>query len=801
MDRNLRKKIILLSISFIAISLAFSYLVIRDFSHPLAGNINDDNVWEYMGFYIAKNLSFSPFPQINFSNNQVFYPYGINSVLQPWGIEQSGFYAIFYLLFGIGPWLQIYYLLSVLITALGTSFLLIRDYGLVRASVAGLTISFFNYYAIHKYPSHFSLAVIHWMVFSFLADFLIAKRIVLRQYVSLRLILVRLCLLMLSLGQDLGYITGFALLSFTVSNGFIAVLIGYRYTQKEFAIAKSFKTLIHSYLTEFSTYFRSCLALIGLSVIATYLYLPLAFQIAKEAKSLDFSQIFFGAWWANPLRLLIPFLPGINPVQMNIDRRLLGDLTETPFDGMVGWSFLILGTVGLWQSRKQITPYIPLILIFLICLFYHPVLFPTLKIFPWFSFNRAGGRCTIIYPIIFTLFSLNVNFNSLRLPYRNLLSGLLVCLACAEVYTAYSFKFSYQPYAFDKNFFAYMNYVKQQPGEAVLDWPFCAGTAGIFCPYWNLNGGIYAQRRFHEKKVMGQYFARVHPSQIQPYLQAGWDKMFSPNNPDVIKATRETRCFNENQWSFFSEFFKFNDFAGINLYVDLLPEECVKEFYQRFGNPVMETKSPGVGRVQFIPKSPKLRSQVNPALGASLKFGSSFDAEPNLNFSESDLLKFQLPEGSIVEGLGKLETDAKGYWRWSMGSQTFIKFKLSEYLPLEVSFKFINSMANQNVVVKANGVPLQKILGLEKGEIINSSLKFKGIPGWNYVIFSYLDGNNNQISVSSEDRSRPAVKFTQLVISHWSLVVSNWNKLIPHSQFSIPNSQFPVPPKIKNAQT
>jgi hypothetical protein len=128
---------------------------------------------------------------------------------------------------------------------------------------------------------------------------------------------------------------------------------------------------------------------------------------------------------------------------------------------------------------------------------------------------------------------------------------------------------------------------------------------------------------------MGQYFGRLHPSQIEPYLQAGWDKLFFPDSSDVSKATRQARCFRPAEWSFFTDFYKLNDFAGINLYVDLLPEDCVGEFYTRFGTPAAETLVPGAGRVKFIAKSPELRNRVNLPLGAKLKF------EPRLDLSES----------------------------------------------------------------------------------------------------------------------------------------------------------------------
>jgi hypothetical protein len=627
---NLNQKFVSIIAIFISITFAFSLIIIKDFSFPLTGwvgvgtdrYLNHDYVdlQEYTGYYLAKNLSFNPFPKLDLFNNQSFYPYGINSVFQPWSIEKDYFYAILYLFFGIGSWLQIYYVLSVAIAAIGTFILLQRDYGLARATGAGFIVSFGNFYAINKYPQHLQYAVIHWVVLSVIADFLIVKRIALRQPLSLRLILLRACLLFLSFGHDFGYIAGLALMSFAVSILFIAGLIGYRYLRGEFKLREGIRRLLETYKNDFFTHPRICLGLISISIIATYLYFPLALQVAKEAKSFDFTTISFDSFWANPLRLLIPFFPFINPTRGDY-QRFLSDLPESIGDSSPGWFLVIVGTLGLCQTRKRIIIFIPLLIIFLLCLFYHPVFFPTLKIFPWFAFNRAGGRSTIVYPVILSIFALHTNFSRLRLRKRQLVTGLLVLIASIELCTAYSFKLEYQPASLDQSFFTYMEYVKKQPGEAVLDLPFCiAGSgAGGICPYYLYNSGIFTLRRFHEKKVMGQYFGRLHPSQVKPYLEAGWDKLFFPDS----KESRQARCFNEAEWSFFTDFFKLNDFAGINLYVDRFPENCLNEFYDRFGNPAVETVIPDAGKVQFIPKSSELRKQVNLSLGTKVKLETS----------------------------------------------------------------------------------------------------------------------------------------------------------------------------------
>lgn len=610
-------------ITIFIIALAFSYLIIQDLSTPLTGG-SDIDLWEYTGFYFSKNLSFSPFPHLSFINNQSFYPYGTNAVFQPWSIERDSYFAVMYSLFGFGSWLKLYYLFSLVLIAIGTSILLVRDYGVYKSIGAGLLMSFFNFYAVHKYPYHLNISITHWLVFNLVLDFLIVRRIVLKQYLSLKIILLRICLLILVLGLELGYLAGFALMSFTISSFYIIILTFYRRSKtKEQPLIKCIYSKSKSLRTEFliQPYIHTLLLL--LILIISYYYLPLVFQISKEAKSFNFTGITMGAWWASPLRLFIPYIPGIDPGQP-IFEQIFRDSPEGFGAASPGWFLLIIGSIGLWQARKKII-FVPLLIILLLCLFYNPADFPTLKIFPWFTFNRVGGRATVIYPVIFTIFALHINYERWKPLLKKIITFLLVLLACTEIYTAYSLKVAYyQTSTLDKNFFSYMTFVKQQPGEAVLDWPFCvAGGNGLgldnLCPYVFKNGAVFALRRFHEKKVIGQSFSRLHPSQLQPYLQAGWDKLFFPNSPDLAQATQQNRCFRSDEWTFFTDFYKFNDFAGINLYTDLIPQNCIDEFYKRFGFPSIETHLVEVGKVVFITKLPELK-QVNLALGKNLKF-------------------------------------------------------------------------------------------------------------------------------------------------------------------------------------
>ncbi len=316
-------------LAFISTTIAFSCFVIKDFSGPLSGlaglgpeiGVNHDyvDVQEYKGFYFAKNLNFNPLPHLNLINNQVFYPYGINSVFNPWSIEGDSFYALLYRVFGPGPWLQIYYLFTVLLTAIGTFLLLKPGYGVARAGGAGFLVSFGNVYAVNKYAHHLPLSEAHWVTLGLITDFLIVKRIVLREHVSLRLILVRSCLLLLTLGHDLGYIAGFGLMSFTVSLLFVFVLLIHRYLKQEFRL-DAFQKELKTYRRDVFTYLGQCLVLLCLNIIVAYLYLPLVIQIAVEASKFDVSEV--DIYWVNPLRLLIPFIPGIEQLDSNFEKNI-----------------------------------------------------------------------------------------------------------------------------------------------------------------------------------------------------------------------------------------------------------------------------------------------------------------------------------------------------------------------------------------------------------------------------------------------------------------------------------------------
>lgn len=611
-------------IFFGLLTLLYGLFFVRNFSGPLAEiNAGDTDQWDYMGYYVAKNLSFTPLPHINWVNDQTFYPYGTNHVFQGWAFEQNFWYAICYRFLGNGPWLNMYYLLSLFWLSSGTYLLLQKNYGPLRAMLAGFLICFFNFYALNKYPGHYAYAIIHWTVLSMLTDFLLTRQVVLRERISLRFLLVKGLLLTLCLGHDVGYILGYALSSFTLNALFVAAVIGWRLFRSPGKPAQQISQMIIRWQQEFKSHARLCIALIAAMVVLALLYVPLLIEVATQANSFVFTDRFAGGHgWVHPLRLLMPYLPGFNPANNQLGAHL-HDMSEGNGAGSAGWFLLILGILGFWDTRKPIRwAYVPFLIFGVMHALYHPIQAPILQIFPWDRFNRIPSRVTIAYPVILILFALHWNG---RL--RPIFMAGLVMIGLIEAYSVYSFRYQLKPYYFSESFEPYMNQVKQQPGEAVLDWPFCVtGGNGIgamdgLCPLYNRTNTLYALQRFHGKKTVGQYFGRLHKTQVEPFLKAGWPSLLNhADREEFLIANQLTTCLTDQQWRFFEQFYQYNDFAGINLCIDLLPKSCVENFYKHFGRPVATTEVPGAGRIVFIPKSAGIRKSLNPSLGQSIQF-------------------------------------------------------------------------------------------------------------------------------------------------------------------------------------
>jgi hypothetical protein len=585
-------------LALVPLVVVVALVVVKQLHGPLV-DAEDTNQYEFCGFYLGEHLRFSPLPTIELHVDEVFYPYGVNAVFQPWVLERDLLYAVFTRWFGAGPWLALHVLASFAIAAFGSAALLHRDFGFARASFVGFVAGFASYYAVHKYPLQISLCITHWTMIGFVADFVVLHRVWREKAIGAHLVLFRIALLFLALGQELGYIAGLSFTSFALTWPVVIVLARRNGRIRVANVHAGIRELLaHPLLT------GALLALLGIGVL---LYFPLALTIARAAR--EFGDVpSGGSWWAHPARLLDPWLPFVHPASPAA--RVVFGKPEGIGEGSPGVFLVIVAILGAAHGvrKREIWPILPLVVFFVLAIPFHPESFPTLKIFPWFAFHRVGGRTTLAYPIACALLGMYVPWTSLRSA-RPRLTTALALLGAAELVTAYAVHASaWSPAPVDDRFDAFMRTVREAPGEAVLDWPFCvAGGNGVgnaqLCPYYFRNNTIYANRRFHRKKVMGQYFGRLTESQIAPYVKAGWPALFDPEPPGFPRSQRQSRCFTDDEWVFFSDFYEKHDFAGIDIYVDMLAPGCAEKMYEHFGPPIAETTLVGAGRVTFVRKT------------------------------------------------------------------------------------------------------------------------------------------------------------------------------------------------------
>ena len=596
----------------------FAKFVVQDLRAPLVGP-GDLSLWERQNAYVARNLSWMPLPRLDFRNDQLFYPYGGNNVFQPWVFELHLAAGAARRLLGPWGWCQLYFLLSVTLAALGSFLLLVRDHGAWRAAAAALVVSFGNCYAIAKYAGHLAVACVHWTTLSLLADFVILQRLVARRPWSARLLLLRTFLLWAGLGLELGYVAGIgltsALVTALVATGVVCQRCGWSGRGLRAAAA----AIGHDLAASSRAHPVQVAGLAALTVLAAWLYVPLVVQVWLAAQEFSFAGTNASFWWASPLRLLHPILPGLNPLTHG---ELFHDQPEGVFAASPGLGLLLLALVGVAVGRRRLAAGVPALALLLLFLSYHPQRFRYLSALPWFAFARVTDRFSVAYPVLLTTLALLAPAR-LRWRGRVVVAGL-VALVAVEMGTAYRSNLARKrDYPrLDASFTALMDAVRQTPGEAVFDWPFCvAGGNGVgtgsLCCFYHYQAGLAVLQAFHEKKVVGAYFGRLHRQQIQPYLDAGWPRLFFPDRRSPMEAQRQRRDFQPDEWQFLERFVRLGDFSGVLLHVDLLPEATVAGFHARFGAPVAAASTP-FGRMEFIPKPAAWRRDTNVAAARHL---------------------------------------------------------------------------------------------------------------------------------------------------------------------------------------
>lgn len=610
--------------TFILLIICFYLLVVQDISFLFFGMENFDLFQTEQTFYdFHRNFHFENFlPKWNLFHDLTAYPYGNSHALQSWMIEMNLFYTFCKYLFNTSlGYAQIYYIISITISTFGSFFLLRNTFGDKKSFIFPIFVIFLNFYAINKYPGHFYYSVFHWATLSLCCDFIILKRTFASSVISARLILLKICFLCLTSGLDIGYIFSFSI-TLTVCM-ITSVFMFYIYKKQNILVQTAL--LINNFKRTFNTHIGFNISILLILVSTLYLYGSLFVQLLNAVR-LTGSAINGGLMPnINPLRIFLPYFSSFNPVNFNV---LFNEKVypEGVGEGSLGW-FVLLITI--WAGSKLqkdhwvlLTPY--LLLIFLCYIHAAPPFYKSfLKILPWHFYTRVPGRFTIFLPMIAGLICL---LAPIRLQNVNKFFILLcTIIGLSEVYSFYSWRYTQTPVTPSKAFLSYMNFVKQQPGEAVLDFPFCVtggnaiGSNDGLCPVHKANSHIYALQVYHEKKVIGKYNGRLNESQIQPFIEANWPDLLSISKKNDKNGQIST-CLDEKKMDFLLSFFKANDFAGMNLYVDLLPDGCATKFYDVFGQPTNKTVVPSAGNVVFIPKKPEWQKFENKEIGKKMTY-------------------------------------------------------------------------------------------------------------------------------------------------------------------------------------
>jgi hypothetical protein len=398
---------------------------------------------------------------------------------------------------------------------------------------------------------------------------------------------------------------------------------------------------------------------------------------------------------------------------------------------------------------------------------YRPVGFATLKIFPWFAFARVADRATVIYPALFTTLALSLDLRGLGSRPRRAVVSAMLLLGAVELRTSLSIPKNHRRRVYPPEFFDYMATVRRTEGSAVLDFPFCVtggngvGSAQGLCPYYVASHVDASYAPYHGKKIVGGYFGRLTPSQLEPFLRAHWERMFVADDPNIFRARSQVRCLDEDEWAFLTAFFTLNDFAGLQLHTSLLPATCVEAFYARLGPPEAKLSLPGGIELAFVPKPQALRGRVDPVLGRSLRLRRTLEPHPE----PLDALEIGDPARLEVDGLSAPEYLGAERWRWGLGATTSVGFTLPEARPMALRFSFVGPEPGQSVEVAVNGAIAARFgtEALAGRGWISQDISFEGAEGANRIEFrSAVWNGKDGVWFAPKDRRPISLRFGRM---------------------------------------
>ena len=526
--------------------------------------------------YLVNNIQMFPVPHLSFPTDYFAYPYQISPVYLTWTLEHDYLTGICQLLFGYGPWQQVYFLFSLAITAVLSFHLLrFRGSGQFQATFFALAFAFANYAAICKYPGHFTLCTLHWAFLGILTDFCLLDVYWKKEHFPSWLILFRIFLFIAALGGELGYYA-----TTSICMGIITILymlvIQFCKAPRAFWgwIRDNFNYFIRTYRT------KGNYCLTALIVLYAWFLVPIVFQIFLRAVGLSSS--FFPATSSIWARLILPCFPNFNT--LTFKEGVFANV-DTVFAANAGWFFLFLFFSGIILAfRKNLKLYLPFTLFFLLLVFFRE--FPLLKATPFFHAARIVERFSAFYILFLSIPFLSIPKSYWTKKFMAYFTGGLACLFCLECVTAYAqcmpWRSLYRLEPQSKEFYRAIDKIRTLPGEAIFFYPFSVhGGDGIGEKTFHyLTAHQMALAGLIGKKMNGFYGGRLNMEQDEfpLFFSANWNFLFQNVPSQEIPKEHQKVLL---------DYFKNTDYSAILLFTDFIPQKHRQSFYSLFGSPVM----------------------------------------------------------------------------------------------------------------------------------------------------------------------------------------------------------------------
>lgn len=570
--------------------LAYLFAVSPNNFHP--GYTGDLCFSEVTRYELFKN--FSNMDSLSFTTQNLRYPFGTSLAFMPWGMEKDILGAFFLKYFPNAKFLFIYILLSFLISYLVSGFLIRKLIGGSYYWLISAAFVLFNIPRHFKFWHHYEFLSLHWLHIGLLLDAIIWKEFLDKRTWNLKLELWRGIALLGMLGTAL-YFWGPLTLSFLLVRLVMLVLW----------IKQKNKIIFHIEMPKMNK-------ILGLQFLIYAFYISLSFYwflpLLKEVNShgVITQGIDYTTHWGHIFRPLW-LDEGLSLFQFNTFWiKILGSFNESETVITVGWCLLIPLILVLrnFQKNKQLTRILPFLILMVVAILYissrNGYKFQEVirSIVPFMSFFRVASRWGIVLPpLIFICLLLGWNQLYLSLKdlfmsqYRFLVVFFVTIMIAFEARTLLTTSHFVEPLSTKASDF--LNEIKESPGEAVLDLPFCVigGNASCrkSCPFYEASITSQCLLPLHQKKVFSLYQARLTDDYCDEYDAKPYSTWMA--------AWKENRCFTKNEMIEFCSYLDHHSkIAAVIIYQDIWTatqsEECLETLSAFLGPVLSNTQIP-----------------------------------------------------------------------------------------------------------------------------------------------------------------------------------------------------------------